>query len=124
MFCNQCGLQYGENAKYCSSCGVPISTTVVSQVSPPINSDIVKLTLFRESQLYLVNPPINIVLDGERYSISNGEKKELALPKGSYQLSLSIGIRKKSYDVILDTNTTIIIKMNRLTGSIEVKFEH
>ena len=123
MFCNQCGFKYSENSKYCPSCGVLVPNYTSEQLCPSAKSDTIKLSLFRTSQIFLINPPMNATLNGEHFSIANGERKDFILPIGSHELTLSMGIRTKTYDIDLDTNTTIIIKMNRITGCIEIDIE-
>lgn len=113
MFCKYCGHELSDDSAFCSACGKSLTAAP--------KSDTVKITFFRESQLYLINPPININIDGKKMlSIANGETLELDMDKGPHSVVFSQGFRKKTLDFTATEETCYTIKWDRMTGSIRV----
>lgn len=113
MFCGQCGYENNNDSKFCSKCGKPIGQSPQDDTNYNVN-------IFRESQLYLVNPPMNVVIDGkQRMAIENGGTINIKLSEGKHTIMFSQALRKRSIDVDLNNDISIIVKFNRLTGSIE-----
>lgn len=117
MFCNFCGTQNPDNSNFCSQCGKQFSSLVAQSNTPQPKYAV---EIFRESQAFLLNPPINITIDGKtNRSISNGETLTINLNSGLHQLTFSQSIRKKNIEIDLNKNIYIALKWNRLTGSID-----
>lgn len=119
MFCNYCGTKNPDDGRFCSQCGKPLAS-VDSQCSHPSSNPMHTIEIFRESQTFLINPPINISVDGKKHlSISNGETIKIELIEGNHELIFSQSMRKRSININLDCDTFIKLKWNRITGSIE-----
>lgn len=119
MFCNFCGTENPDNSNFCLQCGKRISAT-----SDKSEADTQKynVEIFRESQMFLLNPPVNIAVDGvQNRSIANGETITLQLDSGEHTLLFSQSIRKKSVSIKLVKDIRIVVKWNRLIGKLEAK---
>lgn len=119
MFCNYCGASNPDDGKFCSQCGKPLAsmTTPAPQSSvPPMHT----IEIFRESQTFLINPPINISVNGKNnFSIANGGTAKIELTEGIYELVFSQSMRKRVLNIDLVHDIFIKLKWNRITGSIE-----
>lgn len=119
MFCNYCGTSNPDDSNFCSKCGKALNKQC-STGSPATTEEIYTVEIFRVSQMYLLNPGINISVDGdERLSIDNGKSVKLRLPRGKHIIIFSALSRKKEIEINLDRDTLITLKWNRLTGAIE-----
>ncbi|GEM_PF-1828871 len=119
MFCNYCGFENPNNALFCSKCGKNISNDN-SKNDENINKKIFNITIFRESQLYIINPAINISIgNNNRFSIENGETIKVPLEQGHYEIIFSQSLRKKILNIDLQKDIHIILKWNRLSGAIQ-----
>lgn len=124
MFCNYCGAQNPDDSNFCSKCG-----RAFNKIPHPADNNPTKykLNIFRISQLYLVNPPINISITHDNHtdqmSIENGQNLSLSLEKGEYQITFYQSFRKKHICVNMDQDRNITVKWNRLTGAIELSLE-
>ncbi len=117
MFCNFCGTENPANSNFCLQCGERISVSSAKSESAVQKYNV---EIFRESQMFLLNPPINIAVDGvQNGSIANGETITLKLNSGEHNLIFSQSIRKKSIAVNLIKDIRIVVKWNRLTGGLE-----
>lgn len=117
MYCKKCGTKINEDASFCSHCG-----RHVDKYDEKGTKSFYKVNIKRESQWFAVNPKLNMNIDSENnYKIDNGETLELNLEQGNHRISLSLGPRNKVVDILLDKDLSLIVKYNRLIGSIEIK---
>lgn len=117
MFCNSCGQKNPDNSNFCSKCGAPLNQEE-SQASIGVKQHAV--TIFRESQTYLINPPINVTVDdAENYSIPNGGTLKIDLAEGAHELLFFQSLRKKTVSLDVISDMSITLKWNRITGAIE-----
>lgn len=113
MFCKFCGHELSDGSAFCSACGKKL-------VDAP-KSDTVKITFFRVSQMFVINPPININIDGQKMlSIANGETLVLEMDKGPHNVVFSQGFRKRVLDFTASEDKCYTIKWDRITGSLIV----
>lgn len=129
MFCTNCGDQLPLEAKFCPACGAPVLLSNI--VTEPISNksienvalkNIYRLTFQRKNQFYAVNPPMVVFIDGEkRLSVENGAEAFIELHEGQHHIVITSSIRKKEFDVLLKSDTTITLGWNRLTGSIQAE---
>lgn len=122
MFCNYCGYKNPDDSYFCSKCGKKlISKSTELQFDDNIKIHTVEI--FRESQMFLINPPINISIEGvngKKYlSIENGKTINLQLVEGKYEFIFFQSIRKRTLSINLNQNIHINLRWNRITGSIE-----
>lgn len=113
MFCFKCGAQIPDESVFCSKCGTKVQT------SPEPAAQTYAITFDRASQVYVANPPIKIVIDGEiRLSVDNGRTERVDLAPGHHKIELSGSIRSTKVDVDLQRDTIIKISFSRLTGKL------
>lgn len=121
MYCNKCGAQNPDNSNFCSACGARINTQQAN--TQKVSEELYTLEIFRESQMFLVNPPINISIesafDTKTLSINNGQNIRFSMPPGAYKVTFFQGFRKHVISINLNKNIHIKLKWNRLTGAIE-----
>lgn len=121
MFCNNCGVQNPDGSNYCSNCGKKLFSK--NESAQPANTLQYTVEIFRESQLFPINPPINLFIKGQtsekKLSIANGENVCIQLCCGEYEFVFSQSVRKRVVNVNLDHDIHIDVKWNRLTGAIE-----
>lgn len=121
MYCNKCGAPNPDGSAFCSTCGAKLVAPPRQQSQrwqgPP--SRMHAVTIFRESQLFLVNPPINCLIDGNDHrSLENGQSIKIELPAGPHSIELYMGFRHRDLDIDLNSDMTIYVKWNRITGAI------
>ena len=117
MFCNSCGHKNPDNSNFCSKCGQPLNCAE-DQATP--GNQMYTVTIFRESQTYVINPPININIDdSEHYSVENGGNLKVDLAEGKHNILFYQSLRKKNVTLDLQSDTSITLKWNRITGAIE-----
>ena len=109
-YCSHCGKELADDVKVCMGCGCLADITYT-------------VSLKRESQFFLINPPINVRITGENYSeekaIRNGETLELNLAAGRYHLHFYASVRKADVDLNVTGNTAVRIAWNRFSGKLE-----
>lgn len=116
MFCNNCGKENPNGSKFCSNCGKNIDSEVVVD-----NRKIYTIEIFRESQVFLINPAVNVAVNGvNKLSIANGENVKLKLEEGKYEITFTMSLRKKVVKVDLVKDIHMDLKWNRFTGSMIV----
>lgn len=121
MFCNYCGANNPDSSNFCSHCGKNISARN-SEATVSDAPTMYTVEIFRESQMFLINPPINISIDGKKnLSVANGETLNLQLEEGHHDLVFSLSFRKRIVSVDLTQNIYIKLKWNRTTGALEAK---
>lgn len=115
MFCNHCGNELIETAKFCPSCGQMISPSVTS------NSNIFTLTINRAKQWALINPPIKIIIDNNmEYKIANGSTLNIPISTGMHNIAFSFGIHNKVINLNITSHATLNVKWNRIVGGLEI----
>lgn len=113
MFCNHCGTQLPDHSAFCNACGQPVGGIA------PTADNTHTLTITRESQVYLINPPIQITIDGTiRLSIDNGHIETVQLDEGAHQIEFVCSIRSKKIAVTMNEDKLVTIKFSRMTGAI------
>lgn len=124
MFCNFCGAQNPDGSNFCSKCGKVLNTKINFTSDEPTKYN---LSIFRVSQTYVINPPINISITHnnhtEELSIANGQNISLSLEKGDYDFLFYQSFRKKAIHVYMDRDHSITVKWNRITGAIELSLK-
>lgn len=116
MFCNNCGKENPKDSKFCSNCG----KNIISDIDID-NSKMHTIEIFRESQLFLINPAVNVAVNGvNKLSIANGENVKLKLEEGKYEITFTMSLRKKVVQIDLKKDIHIDLKWNRFTGSMVV----
>lgn len=110
-FCKYCGSQLAEHDEICMSCGCSV---VIKHI----------LTLKRENQFFIVNPPIKIDIYGkdcnQYVEINNGQILSVELKTGTYKIKASSGTRQSECDVNLNQDRIIRIAWNRFNGKLEI----
>lgn len=120
MFCNNCGSQNPDGSKFCSNCGKTLlqQSAGANENAPQMYT----VEIFRESQMFLLNPPINLSISGisetKKLSISNGETIIIQLLAGTYEFTFSQSMRKRILTIDLHDDIHIDVKWNRVTGSL------
>ena len=118
MFCNYCGAQVPDDSIFCNKCGKRL--VLESHIKSKTNMHTVKIT--RESQAFLVNPSVNISINGKEYlSIEDGKTIDLQLEEGKYEFIFYQSIKKKDkvISISLDEDIHIYVRWNRLWERIE-----
>lgn len=119
MFCIYCGAKVADNAIFCMNCGKNIRN--VSRENREENAVLI-LKIVRAEQWYVINPPIQIIVDGgKKYFIENGSSINISIMEGRHKILFSCAMRKKSVDINIVKNTALYVKFNRITGGIQVE---
>lgn len=109
-FCSHCGKEVNDSAEICMNCGCMVE-------------DKFTLTFKRESQWFLINPPMDIRVIGENsnheLSVDSGEKVSIKLKAGTYNIHISSSIRTNDSIISLNKNVTYRLAWNRFSGKIE-----
>ena len=117
MYCNQCGGKIPDNSRFCSFCGAKIPTGDAVDNTP--EPGMFTITIDRASQVYLINPPVKVIIDGTiRLSVENGRSEQVQLEPGTHNVELSASMRKTIVDIDLQKDTVLMIGFNRLSGKI------
>lgn len=117
MFCYQCGTEIPDNSAFCFSCGAKIPTGTETSAN-----DKITLTIDRASQVYLINPPIKVVINGDiRLSLENGKTEKVQLEPGAYTVELSGSFRSKTVNLDLQKDTVLAVSFSRITGQIKAE---
>ena len=129
MYCNKCGALNPDGSAFCSTCGaklIPPSQYNASSIHrQPQSSWTHTVTIYRESQLFLINPPMNILIDGHDHrSIGNGETLSLDLPAGPHSIQFYMGARRRDLDITLINDIVISVKWSRGTGAIKAELHN
>ena len=119
MFCSNCGTKVTDGAKFCTNCGQKLTSV---QVKEEKSRGGMTLTIVRAKQWYAVNPPIQIIVDGQQnYSVENGMYIDIPILAGRHHILFSCAMRKKAIDVNITQNTALYVKFSRMTGGIQVE---
>ncbi len=115
MFCRKCGSKITDDSVFCQKCGERVSGDGC-EMRESVEYD---LTVDRRSEVYLVNPPMKVVIDGIiRFSVENGQTESRRLSPGKHEVEFSSSVRRAKVNVDLKKDTVIEIGWNRLTGAI------
>lgn len=115
MFCKFCGANIDDNSRFCAQCGSKLDSDNQRSSAPQTY----RVTIFRESQFYVINPPVNILIDEKiRRSIENGGTLELDMEPGRHIFEFSQSLRKRTLQINVDHNIGITVKWNRFTGAL------
>ena len=116
MFCTNCGCEVEEGSAFCGQCGTVLEK-IATNGTPSLT-----LTVIRENQIFAMNPHIDIMIDNkEKYKISNGTVVKIPIEPGLHEINFSCGLRKRRLNLDMSRHTDIVVKFNRITGSIEAK---
>lgn len=81
------------------------------------------LTFIRDSQWFLVDPPMNVNIKGNgediNVSVENGKTQNIILPEGKYHIHISSSFRKFDTDLNLYADTAYKLSWNRISGNIQ-----
>ena len=109
--CSHCGQALADGVEICMNCGCYAEKKHT-------------LTLKRESQWFLVNPPVNVTIVGEgiqqEKALKNGETVAMPLTPGKYHLHFYCSVRSADVDLNLNKDTAYRIGWNRFSGKLEV----
>ena len=120
MYCQNCGNRIDDDALFCQKCGHATGNAPRAQAG---SGGKFLLTVCRENQWFLINPPIDITVDGrEKYAVQNGQQISIPLTPGGHTIQFSKSIRKTVIQVNMQQNLTVVIKWNRVTGEINVNY--
>ncbi len=76
ILCPECGKEISDKAKACPNCGMPLSEEMQGTFDVIIK---------REYQFYLINPALNLLVDGEdEYKVKNGESIVVPMTSGEH----------------------------------------
>lgn len=115
MYCYKCGAQIPDNSNYCSHCGTKV--TDIAQAKS--TSDKFNISFDRCSQVYLINPPIKIVIDDKiRLSVDNGKTCSTQLVAGKHHIVFSASFRSTEIEIDLQKDTVINLSFSRLSGKL------
>ena len=82
------------------------------------------LTVVKVKEKFAINVPIKIVIDKTKeYVINDGETINIAITRGKHNLAFSGSIRNKIIDIDMQSNTTLKVKWDRVTGELKVDKE-
>lgn len=110
--CPECGKEISDKAPACPNCGMPLRRE---------DRGTYDVVITRENQWFLINPAATITVDNvEKYKLKNGSSIKIPLPTGEHTLLFSLGPRKTEAKINVTENMNIDMKMNRLTGEINV----
>ena len=110
--CPECGKEISDKAGACPNCGMPLRLE---------DRGTYDVTITRENQWFLINPAATILVDNiNKYQLKNGSSIKVPLTTGDHTLLLSLGPRKTEAKINVTENMKIDMKMNRVTGEINV----
>lgn len=123
MYCFKCGAQIPDESVFCSNCGTKVGSqeSVSAEPSPQAETKF-KLTIDRTSQVYLINPPIKVLIDSDiRLSVDNGKSCDVMLSPGTHHLEFTSSMRTTKLDINMGKDTVIQLNFSRLSGKIIAK---
>ena len=110
--CPECGKEISDKAGACPNCGMPLRLE---------DRGTYDVTITRENQWFLINPAATILVDNiNKYQLKNGSSIKVPLTTGDHTLLFSLGPRKTEAKINVTENMKIDMKMNRVTGEINV----
>lgn len=123
MYCFKCGAQIPDESVFCSICGTKVGNHESGSAEPSPQAEAkFKLTIDRTSQVYLINPPIKVLIDTDiRLSVDNGQTSDVMLLPGPHHLEFTSSMRTTKLDINLEKDTLIQLGFSRLSGKIIAK---
>jgi hypothetical protein len=117
----KCGFQLPDGSAFCSKCGAPTGGQAPGfQAAGGAVPKTHRVTIFRESQMFLINPPVNVSINGVKsMSVENGQRLELNLPEGQYRFDFTLHVRSRAVDVFVNRDILITLKWDRITGALK-----
>lgn len=110
--CTECGKEISDKAPACPNCGIPLRRE---------DRGTYDVIVTRENQWFLINPAATITVDNiGKYELKNGCSVKIPLPTGEHTLLFSLGPRKTEAKINVTEDLKITMKMNRVTGEINV----
>ncbi len=110
--CPECGKEISDKASACPNCGMPLRRE---------DRGTYDVVVTRENQWFLINPAATITVDNvDKYELKNGSSVKIPLSTGAHTLLFSLGPRKTEANINVTENMKINMKMNRVTGEINV----
>ena len=106
-YCAHCGKQVADNSEICMNCGCRVTEEY-------------NVTFKRDSQWFLINPAVNIDINGQHLSIKSGEIISVKLKADTYNCDIYGSLRRKKIQIDLNRDITIRIAWNRFSGALEV----
>lgn len=123
MFCNHCGSRNPDGSNFCSNCGAALASIPFEESES--DSPLYTVEIFRESQMFVINPPVNLAITGtsitKKLSIANGEAVTLRLPPDTYEFYFSYSFRKRVLTVDLQHDIHIDMRWNKFSGALEAR---
>ena len=119
MFCTKCGAQMADGARFCPSCGNPVSGE-----NPAMAVDGGKGYL----KIYRMGNPMGIALDMGIYlngepagNVANKKTVTLAVNPGTYKIHMVLGMNRKCNDpvVTVAAGQTLCFKVHMRMGMIQ-----
>lgn len=110
--CPECGKEISNKAPACPNCGMPLRRE---------DRGTYDVIVTRENQWFLINPAATIIVDRvDKYELKNGSSVKIPLSTGEHTLLFSLGPRKTEANINVTEDMKINMKMNRVTGEIDV----
>ena len=108
--CVHCGKEVSDNVEICMNCGCMADNKIT-------------ITIEREKQWFLYNPPINVDITGSEstinLSLESGETSSVSISPGKYHIHVHRSPRSYELDADLTQNITYRLSWNRLSGNLE-----
>ena len=100
----------------CEYCGGVLSTDYSNQDEKPIST----LTITREKQFFLVNPPASVNINGVNVcNINSGETITIDVIPNMYRLECKLMGRVVKVDLDMKNNKNVSLRSNRGNGNFE-----
>ncbi|MFG6368476.1 MAG: zinc ribbon domain-containing protein [Lachnospiraceae bacterium] len=110
--CSECGKEISDKASSCPNCGMPLRRE---------DRGTYDVVITREKQWFLINPAATVTVDNEKnYELKSDSSVTIPMSTGDHTLLFSLGPRKTEAKINVTENMNISMKMNRLTGEIDV----
>lgn len=135
-FCGKCGSamkrtcpnpncrnKVDDGMLFCDKCGTRLGVEIQEAKMPAPTRNLCKLTIRRESQFFLVDMTIKVKMDGknEMAQILSNDYQTYSVAPGKHNIVLECMWRVTEVDVDVQNDTTLSVKFNRITGTIDVK---
>nr|WP_297175161.1 zinc ribbon domain-containing protein [uncultured Agathobaculum sp.] len=123
MFCRECGKLLLEGIRFCPDCGTSVAVDSATGSSTKDNtSPLCTLTIDRASQVYLINPPVKVIIDNSiRFSIANGQTQSVQLTAGKHIIQFKCSLRSTRVDINISKDTLIELIWDHISGKLTTK---
>lgn len=120
MFCRKCGAQIPEDSAFCYKCGASVEGAEVPAADAGVKT--YTLTIDRASQVYLINPPVKVEIDGTiRLSVDNGKCETVELEEGHHVVDFTSSFRRTVIDFDMNRDTVIQLSWGRISGKLKAE---